>query len=86
LINGGQDCTAATRAIVAPALYDDFVTGVAELMSKVVIGDATDPATDLGSLISHAHRDKVAGMVDRARASGARIVTGGTIPDGPGAF
>ncbi|PWD42545.1 gamma-aminobutyraldehyde dehydrogenase [Gordonia paraffinivorans] len=86
LINGGQDCTAATRAIVAPALYDDFVTGVAELMSKVVIGDPTDPATDLGSLISHAHRDKVAGMVDRARASGARIVTGGTIPDGPGAF
>lgn len=84
LINGGQDCTAATRAIVAPALYDDFVTGVAELMSKVVIGDPTDPATDLGSLISHAHRDKVAGMVDRARASGARIVTGGTIPDGPG--
>ena len=86
LINGGQDCTAATRAIVAPALYDDFVTGVAELMSKVVIGDPTDPATDLGSLISHAHRDKVAGMVDRARASGAHIVTGGTIPDGPGAF
>lgn len=86
LINGGQDCTAATRAIIAPALYDDFVTGVAELMSKVVIGDPTDPATDLGSLISHAHRDKVAGMVDRARASGARIVTGGTIPDGPGAF
>ncbi|GAC83775.1 putative aldehyde dehydrogenase [Gordonia paraffinivorans NBRC 108238] len=86
LINGGQDCTAATRAIVAQALYDDFVTGVAELMSKVVIGDPTDPATDLGSLISHAHRDKVAGMVDRARASGARIVTGGTIPDGPGAF
>ncbi|MCD2146135.1 gamma-aminobutyraldehyde dehydrogenase [Gordonia paraffinivorans] len=86
LINGGQDCTAATRAIVAPALYDDFVAGVAELMSKVVIGDPTDPATDLGSLISHAHRDKVAGMVDRARASGARIVTGGTIPDGPGAF
>ncbi|MEO9328287.1 gamma-aminobutyraldehyde dehydrogenase [Gordonia aurantiaca] len=86
LINGGQDCTAATRAIVAPSLYDDFVDGVAELMGKVVIGDPADPATDLGSLISRTHRDKVAGMVDRARASGARTVTGGTVPDGPGAF
>ncbi|MCK8613776.1 gamma-aminobutyraldehyde dehydrogenase [Gordonia sp. C13] len=86
IINGGQDCTAATRAIVAPALYDDFVDGVADLMSRVVIGDPTDPATDLGSLISRRHRDKVAGMVDRARAAGARVVTGGGVPDGPGAF
>ncbi|MDS1112304.1 gamma-aminobutyraldehyde dehydrogenase [Gordonia westfalica] len=86
IINGGQDCTAATRAIVAPALYDDFVDGVADLMSSVVIGDPTDPATDLGSLISRRHREKVAGMVDRAREAGARVVTGGTVPDGPGAF
>lgn len=86
LINAGQDCTAATRAIVARELYDDFVSGVAELMSSVVMGDPRDPATDMGSLISHAHRDKVAGMVERARAAGARIVTGGVRPDGPGAF
>ncbi|MBD0863833.1 gamma-aminobutyraldehyde dehydrogenase [Gordonia sp. zg691] len=85
IINGGQDCTAATRAIVAPSLYDDFVDGVADLMRSVVIGDPTDPATDLGSLISRTHREKVAGMVDRARGSGARIVTGGAVPDGPGA-
>ena len=86
MINGGQDCTAATRAIVARPLYDDFVSGVAELMSKVVMGDPTDPATDLGSLISVAHRDRVAGMVDRARSAGARVVTGGFVPEGPGAF
>ncbi len=72
IINGGQDCTAATRAIVAPTLYDEFVDGVADLMSRVVIGDPTDPATDLGSLISRRHREKVAGMVERARAAGAR--------------
>src|SRR4029077_2849725 len=63
LINTGQDCTAATRAIVARELYDDFVAGVAELMGKIVVGDPTDPDTDLGPLISTAHRDKVAGMV-----------------------
>jgi betaine-aldehyde dehydrogenase len=86
LINTGQDCTAATRAIVARDLYDDFVAGVGELMSKIVVGDPRDPDTDLGPLITHAHRAKVAGMVDRAPGEGARIVTGGTAPDGPGSF
>nr|WP_082079959.1 gamma-aminobutyraldehyde dehydrogenase [Williamsia herbipolensis] len=86
LINSGQDCTAATRAIVARPLYDDFVDGVAEVMSQVKMGDPTDPATDMGPLISRTHRDKVAGMVSRAAASGIRVVTGGTVPSGPGAY
>jgi betaine-aldehyde dehydrogenase len=77
LINAGQDCTAATRAYVQRPLYDAFVGRVAELMSQVVIGPVDDPATDLGSLVSLAHRDKVAAMVDRARAAGAKVVTGG---------
>ncbi len=86
LINSGQDCTAATRAIVAGNLYDDFVAGVAELMGKIVVGDPQDPDTDLGPLISFAHRAKVAAMVDRAPAQGARVVTGGKAPDLPGAY
>ncbi|OLT87767.1 gamma-aminobutyraldehyde dehydrogenase [Mycobacterium syngnathidarum] len=86
LINTGQDCTAATRAIVARDLYDDFVAGVAEVMSKIVVGDPHDPDTDLGPLISFAHRDKVAGMVARAPEQGGRVVTGGVVPDLPGAF
>lgn len=86
LINSGQDCTAATRAIVAANLYDDFVAGVAELMGKIVVGDPHDPDTDLGPLISFAHRDKVAAMVSRAPGQGARVVTGGSAPDRPGAF
>ena len=86
LINSGQDCTAATRAIVAADLYDDFVAGVAELMGKMVVGDPQDPDTDLGPLISMAHRERVAGMVDRAPGQGARVVTGGKAPDLPGSF
>lgn len=81
LINTGQDCTAATRAIVHRSIYPQFVDGVAELMSQVRLGPTADPATDQGPLISMAHRDKVAGMVERAR-SYARIVTGGTMPGG----
>ncbi|EID17789.1 gamma-aminobutyraldehyde dehydrogenase [Mycolicibacterium phlei RIVM601174] len=86
LINTGQDCTAAARAIVARELYDDFVAGVAEVFSKVVVGDPEDPDTDLGPLISMAHRAKVAGMVERAPGQGGRIVCGGKAPDRPGSF
>jgi betaine-aldehyde dehydrogenase len=86
LINTGQDCTAATRAIVARDLYDDFVAGVAEVFGKIVVGDPHDADTDLGPLISMAHRAKVAGMVERAPGEGARIVVGGTAPDRPGSF
>ena len=86
LINTGQDCTAATRAIVSEAVYDDFVAGVAEVMSRVVAGDPHDPDTDIGPLISLAHRDKVAGMVARAPSQGGRVVCGGSAPDLPGAF
>lgn len=71
IINSGQDCTAATRALVARDLYDDFVAGVGEVMSKVVVGDPLDPDTDIGPLISAAHRAKVSSIVDRAPAQGA---------------
>lgn len=86
LINTGQDCTAATRAYVQRPLYDAFVDGVAALMARVRLGDPFDPATDLGPLVSYAQRDRVAAFVDRARAAGARIVTGGRAPDAKGAY
>ncbi|HEY0577222.1 MAG TPA: gamma-aminobutyraldehyde dehydrogenase [Pseudonocardia sp.] len=81
LINGGQDCTAATRAYVQRPLYDRFVDGVAELLDTVRMGDPGDPATDLGSLISAGQADRVHGFVSRALAAGARAVRGGTGPD-----
>lgn len=81
LINSGQDCTAATRAYVQRPLYDAFTAAVADLMAGVRLGDPFDPATDLGPLISHAHRDRVAAVVERARAY-ATVVTGGAAPGG----
>ena len=81
LINTGQDCTAATRAIVHRSRYDEFVAGVADLMGQVRLGPTADEATDLGPLSSLAHQAKVAGMVERAR-SYAGVRTGGRVPDG----
>ncbi|MFE0457496.1 gamma-aminobutyraldehyde dehydrogenase [Streptomyces sp. NPDC058914] len=81
LINTGQDCTAATRAYVQRPLYEAFVERTAALMETVRLGDPFAPGTDLGPLISHVQRDRVAGFVDRARAY-ARVVTGGEAPRG----
>ncbi|MFH9862628.1 gamma-aminobutyraldehyde dehydrogenase [Streptomyces sp. NPDC017202] len=81
LINTGQDCTAATRAYVQRPLYEAFVERTAALMETVRLGDPFAPGTDLGPLISHVQRDRVAAFVDRARAH-ARVVTGGEAPQG----
>ncbi|GEB51657.1 MULTISPECIES: gamma-aminobutyraldehyde dehydrogenase [Streptomyces] len=81
LINSGQDCTAATRAYVQRPRYQEFVTAVADLMRTVRLGAPFADGTDLGPLVSHAHRDRVAGFVERARGY-ARVVTGGEAPGG----
>ncbi len=80
LINAGQDCTAATRAIVHRSLYRAFCEQVAALMAAVVVGDPRSPATDLGPLVSVPHRDRVAAFVTSAVADGAELVTGGFVP------
>ncbi len=82
LINSGQDCTAATRAYVQRPLYDAFVAGVADVMAGVRLGPTLDPATDQGPLVSVRQQQSVAGFVERARAQGAKVVTGGRIPGG----
>ncbi len=80
LINGGQDCTAATRAYVHRSVYDAFLARTAELFDGVRIGDPFDPSTDLGTLISDTQVARVAGFVERAKAAGARVVAGGFAP------
>lgn len=82
LINAGQDCTAATRVYAQRGVYDAIVEGVAEVLGRIRVGDPRDPDTDLGPLVTFAQRDRVAGFVDRARGTGARIVVGGEAPGG----
>jgi betaine-aldehyde dehydrogenase len=77
LINGGQDCTAATRIYVHRSVAAQFLARLVELFEAVRVGDPMAPTTDLGSLISSAQVDRVDGFVTRAREAGGRIVTGG---------
>jgi 1-pyrroline dehydrogenase len=84
--NAGQDCTAACRVIAGDRVHDTVVDGLVEAARKLPMGDPRDERTELGPVISAGQRERVAGLVDRARAGGARIATGGTAPDGPGCF
>jgi acyl-CoA reductase-like NAD-dependent aldehyde dehydrogenase len=82
----GQSCEARSRLLVEQPLYDDIVARVTELAQQVKVGDPLDPETQMGSLISTGHREKVHSFVDGARADGAEITTGGAISEEPGAF
>ena len=79
LINSGQDCTAATRAIVHRSIYQEFVDKLAKRFRDVRLGLQDDEGADLGSLVSLKHREHVAGMVERARGY-AKVLTGGEVP------
>jgi betaine-aldehyde dehydrogenase len=81
--NTGPDCTAATRVYVAREVYADAVEAIRATLANITVGDPWDPATDIGPLISAAHRDRVHGFVSR---SGGRILHGGAPIGGPGFF
>ncbi|MGH2996503.1 MAG: aldehyde dehydrogenase family protein, partial [Gaiellaceae bacterium] len=82
----GQSCEARSRVLVERTAYDDVVAQFADLAGKLKVGDPLDPETQVGSLISVAHRDKVHGFVQRGREEGAEVVAGGEPGDGKGAF
>lgn len=84
--NTGQDCTAATRVYLHRDVFDDGVARLREAMERVRVGAPDDASTDIGPLISRAHRDRVHGFVSRAIAEGAEALVGGERLDGPGAY
>ena len=84
--SAGQSCDARSRVLVEKPLYDDFVANFVETTERLKVGDPLDPETQMGSLISNAHRDKVHGFVEAGRDEGAEVVAGGEPGDGDGAF
>ncbi|MEV6846010.1 aminobutyraldehyde dehydrogenase [Actinoplanes sp. NPDC051411] len=84
--NTGQDCTAATRVYIERPAYRDAVDAIESALARIRPGDPWSEATDIGPLVSAAHRTRVAGFVARASSDGARIAVGGKPLDGPGFF
>jgi acyl-CoA reductase-like NAD-dependent aldehyde dehydrogenase len=84
--SAGQSCEARSRVLVERSLYDDFVEKFSAYAKQLKVGDPLDAETQVGSLISIAHRDKVHGFVEQGRSEGAEVHAGGAIADGEGAF
>jgi aldehyde dehydrogenase (NAD+)/betaine-aldehyde dehydrogenase len=82
----GQSCEARSRVLVERSVYDEFVSEFVAKAAAIKVGDPLDPETQMGSLISRAHRDRVHGFVEQAREQGGEIVLGGQVGEGNGAF
>jgi 1-pyrroline dehydrogenase len=77
--NAGQDCTAASRVIAGPKIYDSLVSGLGEAVGSLKMGDPQSEDTELGPLVSKAQQERVQGFLDRV-PSHAETVTGGHAP------
>lgn len=77
--NAGQDCCSRSRLLVESAVYDDFMAALETAVSGFVCGDPRSAESDMGPLVTAAHRDSVAAYVDAAEVAFA-----GTCPTGPG--
>ncbi len=76
--NAGQDCCARSRILVERSVYDRFAELLVEATRNVRVGDPEDDATEMGPLVSAAHRETVASFVEDA------TLFQGEVPDGPG--
>jgi len=79
--NQGQICLCGSRVLVQAGVHDAVVERLVADAKALAPGDPLEPDTRFGALVSHEHRDKVAGYVERAVADGARVLVGGGVPD-----
>jgi len=79
-VNTGQDCTAATRVYVHESKLAQAQEAIVEAMRKVTVGSPFEAGVEMGPLVSAAQRERVMGFVERAKAEGAKVLTGGRIP------
>ncbi|WP_026612822.1 betaine-aldehyde dehydrogenase [Ensifer aridi] len=77
----GQVCSNGTRVFVQRTIKEPFLARLKERTEAIVIGDPMDEATQLGPMVSQAQRDKVFSYIEKGKAEGARLITGGGIPN-----
>ncbi len=85
-MNTGQSCASVERVYAEAAIHDRLLARMVELTRELRVGDPFAVGTDLGPLTTAEQRDIVARQVDDAVAAGARALTGGVRPEGPGFF
>jgi len=84
--NMGEACTAANRFYVHEKVHDEFAKKLTAKMAGLKMGNGLDEGVALGPLVNKEGRDKVVELVEDAVAKGAKVLTGGETPAGPGFF
>ncbi len=84
--NLGEACTAANRFYVHDKVHDAFAEKLAAKMGAMKVGNGLEEGVDVGSLVNRETLDKVVELVDDAVSRGAKVLTGGSLPNGPGYF
>jgi betaine-aldehyde dehydrogenase len=84
--NAGQDCTAATRVLVADKAYDKVLGDLVPAVEDIKVGGPFEDDVAVGSVISKEQQDRVIGFVDRAKDAGAEVLTGGEVIDRDGFY
>ena len=84
--NAGQDCCARSRVYVQRGIYDRFAEALVKKFGDTKVGDPLDDATEMGPLVTTAHRDRVMKYVESGKSEGATLACGGEIPEGAGSY
>jgi betaine-aldehyde dehydrogenase len=84
--NAGQDCCARSRILVQKSIYDRFSKAVVGAYEKVRVGNPLDETTEMGPLVTDAHRSRVMKYIEEGKREGATLATGGTAPSVRGSF
>jgi aldehyde dehydrogenase (NAD+) len=79
-VNNGQTCHLSSRILAPRSRYDEVVEAIAALADAMVVGDPLDRATEIGPLVSARQRERVLDYIEIGKASGAKLVAGGSIP------
>jgi malonate-semialdehyde dehydrogenase (acetylating)/methylmalonate-semialdehyde dehydrogenase len=75
--SAGERCMAISMVVAVGDIGDELVAKIAERLPKIVVGDGTEPDSEMGPLVTREHRDKVAGYLESGAAQGATIVRDG---------
>src|SRR5213080_2066766 len=84
--NSGQDCTAATRVIAGPRIYDNLLSTLTKSVQSVKVGNPLQDGIAMGPIVAREQLERVEGFVDRARDRGAKVLVGGAPIPGRGYF
>ena len=84
--NLGEACTAANRFYVHDKVHDAFAEKLAAKMGAMKVGNGLEEGVEVGSLVNRETLDKVVELVDDAVSRGAKVLTGGSLSNGPGYF